>query len=98
MPESQLSSIDLDPRRRRILFRAWHRGMREMDILYGQFVDTKLPNLAEARLDDLEALMDVPDRDVLMWLTGEADLPNNYDTEVFRQIKAFHTHSGPINV
>jgi antitoxin CptB len=98
VPESQLSSADLDPRRRRILFRAWHRGMREMDILYGQFADKELPGLPDAQLDELEALMDLPDRDVLMWLTGEAPLPNDYDTTVFRQIKAFHTHSGPINV
>lgn len=98
MPESELSSAELDPRRRRILFRAWHRGMREMDILYGRFSDAQLPSLAEAQLDELEALMDVPDRDVLMWFTGEAPLPENYDTDLFRRMKAFHTHSGPIHV
>ena len=98
MPESQLSSVDLDPRRRRILFRAWHRGMREMDIIYGQFADKELPNLPEAQLGELEVLMEEPDRDVLMWLTGEAPLPPDFDTAVFRAIQAFHTHSGPINV
>jgi antitoxin CptB len=98
VPESQLSSAELDPRRRRILFLAWHRGMREMDILYGQFADQELPSLPEAQLDELEALMDVPDRDVLMWFTGEAPLPANYDTDLFRRMKTFHTHSGPIHV
>ena len=98
MPESTLSSAELDPRRRRALFRAWHRGLREMDILYGQFADTRLPSLTEADLTQFEALMEVPDRDVLMWLTGESEVPANYDTPLYRAIKAFHTHSSPINV
>jgi antitoxin CptB len=33
------SSDGLDVRRRRILFRAWHRGMREMDLIMGRFAD-----------------------------------------------------------
>ena len=37
MTGSRRSSADLDPRRRKILFRAWHRGIREMDLLMGQF-------------------------------------------------------------
>ena len=98
MPESTLSSAELDPRRRRALFRAWHRGLREMDILYGQFADKNLPTLGEGDLDQFETLMEVPDRDVLMWLTGESEVPANYDTPIYRAIKAFHTHSGPINV
>jgi antitoxin CptB len=98
VPESQISSAELDPRRRRILFRAWHRGMREMDILYGQFADAELARLPDGELDALEALMEEPDRDVLMWFTGEATLPEIHDTALFRRMKVFHTHSGPIHV
>ena len=98
MPESQLSSAALDPRRRKILFRCWRRGMRELDFLVGGFADAQLPGLPDADLDDFEALLDAQDRDLLGWLTGEIDLPGAYDTPVFRKLKAFHTHSGPINV
>ena len=98
MPESTLSSAALDPRRRRVLFRCWRRGMREMDFLLGGFADAQLPALPEAELDDLEKLLDVPDRDALAWLTGEAPLPNQFDTPLFRKLKAFHTHAKPINV
>ena len=75
MTESTISSAGLDERRRRALFRSWHRGMREMDF---------------------ERLMDLPDRDVLMFITGEAPTPTHYDTPVFRKLKTFHTHDGPI--
>lgn len=98
MPESTLSSAGLDPRRRRILYQAWHRGMREMDIIMGKFADALLPSLTEEELAAFETLMEEPDRDVLMWLTGEAPTPPERQTPFFARLKAFHTHAGPINV
>lgn len=92
------TSADLDVRRRRILFRSWHRGMREMDLLMGKFADAEISNLSEPELNDFELLIEVIDRDLFRWLTGEADTPENYDTPVFRRLKAFHEHAGPLNV
>ena len=88
----------LDVRRRRTLFRAWHRGTREMDLLFGQFADAKLAALPEAELDDFELLMAAPDRDVFSWLTGEVATPGNYDTPVFRRLRDFHTHDSPLHL
>ena len=98
MTGTTLSSIDLDPRRRKVLIRAWRRGMREMDILLGTFADANLPTLSEAEVDDLEALMELPDRDLFRWLSDEDEVPGNWDTGMFRRLKAFHTHAGPMNV
>ncbi|KAA2236979.1 succinate dehydrogenase assembly factor 2 [Salinarimonas soli] len=98
MTGTSRSSADLDPRRRKVLFRSWHRGMREMDLLMGQFSDAEIGTMSDGDLDDFELLIEVPDRDLLAWLTDEAETPSNYDTAVFRRLKAFHTHQGPINV
>ena len=98
MSGSTRSSADLDPRRRKILFRAWHRGMREMDLIMGRFADAEIGNLNEAELDEFERLIEVLDRDLLSWVTGEAEVPENYDSDVFRQLKAFHQHDKPIHV
>lgn len=98
MSGSTRSSADLDPRRRKILFRAWHRGMREMDLIMGRFADAQIGNLSEAELDEFERLIEVLDRDLLSWVTGEAEVPENYDSEVFRRLKAFHQHDKPIHV
>ena len=87
----------LDVRRRRLRFRAWHRGTREMDLLMGRFADSELGGLSKNEVDDLELLMEAPDRDVFSWLTGELELPGNYDTPVFRRLRAFHTHDAPIH-
>ena len=84
----------LDSRPRRALYRAWHRGMREMDLVLGRFVDSEVAVLADAEIDDLEALMEVPDPELYLWIAGTADVPGNYDTAVFRKIVAFH-HGNP---
>jgi antitoxin CptB len=92
------SSADLDVRRRRILFRAWHRGIREMDLIMGRFADAEIGTMPEAELDEFERLIEVPDRDLFRWITGEDDTPENYDTPVLRRLKSFHTHNSPIHL
>jgi antitoxin CptB len=69
------TSEDLDPRRRRLLYRAWHRGTREMDLLLGRFADHAIADLADAELDAFEALVEMPDRDLFSWVTGTAEIP-----------------------
>ncbi len=69
------TSADLDPRRRRTLFRAWHRGIREMDLIMGRFADAEIGNLSESELDEFEALIEVPDRDLFKWLTARPRRP-----------------------
>ncbi|MEM9106829.1 MAG: succinate dehydrogenase assembly factor 2 [Pseudomonadota bacterium] len=80
------TSADLDPRRRRILFRAWHRGIREMDLILGQFADQNIDQLTDEQLDTLETLMAVDDRDLVQWVTGELPVPTEYDTDIFRRV------------
>ncbi|MCB1534060.1 MAG: succinate dehydrogenase assembly factor 2 [Rhodoblastus sp.] len=93
-----MTADDLDTRRRAIKIRAWRRGMREMDILIGGFVDARLDTLSEAEISDLERLMDVEDQKAFSWLCGTEEPEPGHDTPLFRQIKQFHSHSGPVNV
>lgn len=80
----------LDARRRRLLFRAWRRGTREMDLVLGRFAEARLATLAERDLADFEGLMNVPDQDLFAWISGAAPVAANYDTPVFRALVAFH--------
>jgi antitoxin CptB len=92
------TSAELDVRRRKILFRAWHRGMREMDLIMGRFADAGIAEFSDEDLNEFERLIEVPDRDLLGWITGEIPIPENYDSELFRRLKGFHTHTSPIHV
>jgi antitoxin CptB len=87
MTGSDLSSAGRVARRRRILFRAWRRGMREMDLVMGQFADAHLPDLSEGELDAFERLLDAPDPSVLAWITGEEPVPAPYDTPLFARLR-----------
>lgn len=86
------SSEGLDVRRRKILFRAWHRGLREVDLILGRFADSHIEQLSEADLTEFEALMDVPDGELLVWLTGEAEVPAAHDGPLFRRLRAFRAN------
>jgi antitoxin CptB len=86
MSGSTLSSSALDERRRRILFRAWRRGVREMDLVMGQFADMYLPAMSEAEVDEFERLLDVPDPEILAWITGGEAIPTLYDTPLLARV------------
>ncbi len=90
------STHGLEPRRKRLLFRAWHRGTREMDLLMGTYAEAVIETLTEDELTIFEALIEVPDRDLFSWIAQGEPTPSNYDTPVFRALKTFHTHDKPI--
>src|SRR5450830_1858382 len=60
MTGTEISSEGLDPRRRRLLFRSWHRGIREMDMVYGHFADAQIAVLSDAELGVYERLLELP--------------------------------------
>jgi len=88
------SSEGLDLRRRRLLFRTWHRGMREMDLIMGGFADARIALMSEHELAELERLIEVPDRDLLAWITGEEAVPPELDGALFRDLRDFHMRRG----
>jgi antitoxin CptB len=86
---------DLTLRRRRLKFRAWHRGMQEVDILLGRFADAHLDGLDEAGLAGFEALLQVPDQDILAWISHQAEPSAEDDSPLLRRIIAFHHGTSP---
>ena len=81
------SSCGLDPRRRRILFRANHRGTKEADRLIGGYVTPRLTAMTDAELDMLEALMQWPDPDLADWLSGRCPIPEQSDSPLMRAMR-----------
>ena len=82
------SSGGLDGRRKKLLFRSWHRGIREMDLILGGFADTAIGSLTDAELDQYEHLLDVQDADILSWVTGQNPVPAAFDTPLLNKIMA----------
>jgi antitoxin CptB len=74
MPQPEHAALDV--RRRRLLFRASHRGTHETDILIGGFVASRIHAMTDMELDALEAVMELPDTDLADWLTGRLPIPD----------------------
>jgi antitoxin CptB len=83
--------LELDPRRRRALFRAWHRGTREMDFILGRFADANLANMSDADLALFEHLLeDALDASMLDWIAGGTEPAPEFDAALIARIRAFH--------
>jgi antitoxin CptB len=77
-----------------MLFRAWHRGMREMDLIMGKFADAEIGEMSEADLDDFERLSEMPDPELYNWIANNAEVPAQHDTALLKRLRAFHHRKG----
>jgi antitoxin CptB len=84
------SSEGLDARRRKMLFRAWHRGLREADLILGRFADAHLAALDESELAQFDRLLEAPTRDIVSWVMGEFAPPPEDDTPLLRRLCEFY--------
>ena len=91
MTGSTRSSSGLDDRRKRLLFRCWHRGTREMDLILGRFADAEIASLKDDELAQLEHLIEVPDPDLYAALSGDVPLAPEYANGLFDRIKSFRS-------
>ena len=82
-----IPGLSLDHRRRRILFRATHRGTYENDILIGGYVCARIAGFTDTDLDALEEVMELPDAMLADWLTGRQPIPADCDTPMLRAIR-----------
>lgn len=74
-------------RRKRLRFRSWHRGTRELDLMLGRFADRYLDGLTPEQLDRYEALIDNPDPDIYRWISGGDAVPPEHDNDVMELLK-----------
>ncbi len=88
---TERSSAGLDERRRRLLFRAWRRGVREMDLIVGRFADAHIDKFDDTALDQFEQLIEVPNAELYAWIVGDEAVPAANDSPVLRQLIAFHS-------
>ena len=75
---------------RRLVYQASYTGMKETDLLLGQFAKKYLPNLTDEQLDMFEALLEAGDPSIFAWVRGDEQVPAEFDGPVLDMIKDFH--------
>jgi antitoxin CptB len=77
---------ELDSRRRRLLFRAHHRGTREADLMIGAFVARHIASFNDAEMDELEAVLEHWDVDLADWLSGRRTVPPEHASPMLERL------------
>lgn len=86
MSEPDHNATELSPRRRRLLYRAHHRGTKETDLMVGGFVARHIAVFSEAELDELEAVLELLDVDLADWLSGRRPIPAEVATPMLARM------------
>lgn len=81
---------ELSVRRKKLRYRAWHRGTLEMDRVLGPYADAHIDSLDETELDRLESVMSEEDPALLKWVMRQEAPPANVDVEFLERIVADH--------
>lgn len=84
-----MTMTELEKTRKRLHFRAWHRGTKESDLLLGRFADQNLASMSLEDLADFEQILDRIDPELIDWLTGREPVPANLRTPVLDRLLAF---------
>ena len=79
----------LEISRKKLRFRSWHRGTKEMDTLLGSFADRHLPGFSAQQLDRYETLLQNSDPDLYNWISGREAVPEPHDHDVMALLKTF---------
>lgn len=76
-------------RRKRLMFRSWHRGTREMDLLLGTFADLYVPEFSPEELEQYEDLLMESDPDLYAWISGQESPPDAKKNAVLGKLVGF---------
>jgi len=77
-------------KRKQLIFRSWHRGTREIDLLLGRFADAHLPAFNEAQLAEYDRFLNNSDPDIYNWLTRQEPVPPSEESGAVKLLMAFY--------
>ncbi len=81
----------IDKKRKRLIFRSWHRGTREMDIIMGSFADKHVLAFTSEQLDTYDEILSIPDPDIYDWICNRAEPPANAHSDVLTMLLSHDT-------
>jgi antitoxin CptB len=81
---------DLAMRRRRALYRATHRGSKELDFLLGRFAEQRIEAMTDIEISVMERLIEIPDPDIALSLFEGNSLGEPALDALMRHLRCFH--------
>ncbi len=81
---------DIETRRRRAVYRASHRGSKEMDWLLGRYAQAELAAMSLERLRAFEELLALPDPDLHEMILHPDRVPGGEFADLIARMRTFH--------
>jgi antitoxin CptB len=75
--------------RKKLLWRATHRGIKEMDLIAGGFARQHLEAMSDEELRVFAAILEIPDQDLLSWATRQSKVPASAASPMLQAMLAF---------
>lgn len=83
-------SEEIENTRKRLIFRSWHRGTKEMDLILGSFANLHVPDFSGEELELYDKLLQIPDPDLYNWISGRESVPAEEQSPVMDQLLEHH--------
>jgi antitoxin CptB len=81
--------MTIETTRKKLLYRAMHRGTKELDLIIGGFAQARLGGLNETQLREFESILELPETDLATWLTAQADVPPDLNSPLMGELLSF---------
>lgn len=79
--------MDRETRLKRLRFRAWHRGVKEADLMLGGFFDARSGHWTDDQIAWFEALMEEQDVDIMAWAMGTQPTPARWEGPMMTDLR-----------
>lgn len=89
------ATATLDVDRRRLLWRAKHRGIKEMDLIIGGYAEANLSAMGADELGIFAEILEIPDQLLLSWATNQEPVPPHQQSKMLDDILAFRPRLHP---
>ncbi len=81
---------EIEIRKRRAIYRANHRGTKEMDLIVGKYATEIIPGMPDDELTEMEEFLGLPDRDLEAWIMRKEFETDNDHVGLIEKIRQFH--------
>ena len=74
---------------KRLLYRATHRGTRELDLMLGSFARAHLPRFSDTEMAQFDRMLRLEEADLQVWLLGQEEIPAGEHEPMLRRVRTF---------
>jgi len=85
----ETTSLDLETRKKRLVYRSNYRGFKEADLILGGYAKANIETMTEAEVIMFEELLGAKDHDIYGWINRTLPVPANYDTPLLESLRAY---------